>query len=73
MSGNLSRRELFPFVQLLSLDGVRVADDRNAPTDQTALNAFAGCYNDYVSRLQAGIVDLRAWKRVQEAGRKLGL
>ena len=39
--------------------------ERPAPTDEAALNRFAKTYNEYVSALRAGLVDLRLWKRLQ--------
>ena len=42
-----------------------------APTDERTMNSFAHTYNDYVERLRAGVVDLKRWKHVTEAWRRM--
>lgn len=41
------------------------------PTDALRLNAFVQRYNAYVDELSAGKVDVRQWKRVEEAWQRL--
>lgn len=42
-----------------------------APTDPDSLNRFAIRWNVYLSQLQRGIVDLKAWKAAQKAWMQL--
>ena len=41
------------------------------PTDPDSLNRFAIRWNAYLSQLQRGIVDLKAWSKVNEAWQAL--
>ena len=55
----------------LLLAAAAATPGHGAPTDDAALNEFAGVYNAYVEQLRAGRVDLKAWQRVDRAWRKL--
>lgn len=43
----------------------------SAPADLDRLNNFAERYNAYVMALQNGVVDLRLWRRVTDAWRRI--
>ena len=45
--------------------------DERTPTDQGRLNIFAKLYNEYVLSLNQGIINIRLWRRVQDAWRRL--
>lgn len=41
------------------------------PTEAPALNGFVAQYNAYIGELQAGKVDVKQWRRVEEAWQRL--
>jgi hypothetical protein len=49
----------------------RTEKEMRIPTDDQALNAFAGEYNRFVEKLKQGLVDVKAWKKVVQAWERL--
>lgn len=47
------------------------AAQSRAATDSEAMNLFSHEYNEYVDRLNRGIVDVKQWRRVVDAWRKI--
>ena len=41
------------------------------PTEPERLNAFAAAYNDYVTGINRGVVDVKRWRRVEKEWGKL--
>jgi hypothetical protein len=67
-SASLARRAL---ILLGAVPLVARPTPGRAPTDIDELNAFARAHNKYLERLREGIVDVRQWRRVEEAWTRL--
>ena len=41
------------------------------PTDSARLNHFSDAYNDYVAKLNAGVLDVKAWEKARKEWNRL--
>jgi hypothetical protein len=62
------RRRLITFLVYALAGAAAIArETKPAATDDLKLNAFAERYNQYVTELKNGVIDLKQWERVKRA------